>query len=99
MEVATWMRYEAATASGRTTARDTSDNPRTLKSPQGKGDKKGLAADKYARPSAPSSLRLRKQPRFCRAVCDGETRTRTGDTTIFSRVLYQLSYLAVGEKG
>ena len=24
----------------------------------------------------------------------GETRTRTGDTTIFSRVLYQLSYLA-----
>jgi hypothetical protein len=29
---------------------------------------------------------------------DGETRTRTGDTTIFSRVLYQLSYLAaVGE--
>ena len=27
-------------------------------------------------------------------TCDGETRTRTGDTTIFSRVLYQLSYLA-----
>ena len=26
---------------------------------------------------------------------NGETRTRTGDTTIFSRVLYQLSYLAV----
>ena len=25
----------------------------------------------------------------------GETRTRTGDTTIFSRVLYQLSYLAL----
>ena len=24
----------------------------------------------------------------------GETQTRTGDTTIFSRVLYQLSYLA-----
>ena len=24
----------------------------------------------------------------------GESRTRTGDTTIFSRVLYQLSYLA-----
>ena len=24
----------------------------------------------------------------------GETRNRTGDTTIFSRVLYQLSYLA-----
>jgi hypothetical protein len=25
---------------------------------------------------------------------NGETQTRTGDTTIFSRVLYQLSYLA-----
>jgi hypothetical protein len=30
---------------------------------------------------------------------DGETRTRTGDTTIFSRVLYQLSYLASAGKG
>jgi hypothetical protein len=30
---------------------------------------------------------------------DGETRTRTGDTTIFSRVLYQLSYLAERGKG
>ena len=29
-------------------------------------------------------------------VSSGETQTRTGDTTIFSRVLYQLSYLAVG---
>ena len=27
---------------------------------------------------------------------DGEGRDRTGDTTIFSRVLYQLSYLAAG---
>jgi hypothetical protein len=27
---------------------------------------------------------------------DGEGRIRTGDTTIFSRVLYQLSYLAWG---
>jgi hypothetical protein len=30
---------------------------------------------------------------------DGETRTRTGDTTIFSRVLYQLSYLASAREG
>jgi hypothetical protein len=30
---------------------------------------------------------------------NGETRTRTGDTTIFSRVLYQLSYLAVAPTG
>jgi len=29
---------------------------------------------------------------------NGETRTRTGDTTIFSRVLYQLSYLAATAK-
>ena len=29
---------------------------------------------------------------------DGETRTRTGDTTIFSRVLYQLSYLALARR-
>jgi hypothetical protein len=28
---------------------------------------------------------------------NGETRIRTGDTTIFSRVLYQLSYLAAGD--
>jgi hypothetical protein len=36
-----------------------------------------------------------KTGRFAGAFGDGETRTRTGDTTIFSRVLYQLSYLAV----
>ena len=29
---------------------------------------------------------------------NGETRTRTGDTTIFSRVLYQLSYLAASDR-
>jgi len=28
----------------------------------------------------------------------GETRDRTGDTTIFNRVLYQLSYLATSRK-
>ena len=32
--------------------------------------------------------------RATRSASDGETRNRTGDTTIFSRVLYQLSYLA-----
>ena len=31
------------------------------------------------------------EPKHARS---GETRIRTGDTTIFSRVLYQLSYLA-----
>jgi hypothetical protein len=34
-------------------------------------------------------------PRICEAFVSGETQTRTGDTTIFSRVLYQLSYPAV----
>ena len=29
---------------------------------------------------------------------DGEGRNRTGDTTIFSRVLYQLSYLALQQR-
>ena len=42
-----------------------------------------------------SSLKQQKGP-ASRAFRSGETRTRTGDTTIFSRVLYQLSYLAVG---
>ena len=41
-----------------------------------------------------------QKPRRRAKNSDGETRTRTGDTTIFSRVLYQLSYLAVvGTKG
>ena len=31
-----------------------------------------------------------------RAESSGEGRTRTGDTPVFSRVLYQLSYLAAG---
>jgi hypothetical protein len=38
-------------------------------------------------------------PLRCRPFLDGETRTRTGDTTIFSRVLYQLSYLASAREG
>ena len=47
---------------------------------------------------APSVAHLRKtapsrEPRSA-CLCDGEGRNRTGDTTIFSRVLYQLSYLA-----
>src|SRR3954471_3127246 len=29
---------------------------------------------------------------------NGEGRTRTGDTPVFSRVLYQLSYLAAGRR-
>jgi hypothetical protein len=33
------------------------------------------------------------------ALGSGEGQNRTGDTTIFSRVLYQLSYLAGRRKG
>ena len=33
-----------------------------------------------------------------RSRSDGEGRNRTGDTTIFSRVLYQLSYLALQQR-
>jgi hypothetical protein len=35
------------------------------------------------------------QLRDAAQASDGEGRNRTGDTTIFSRVLYQLSYLAL----
>src|SRR3954470_19656819 len=35
----------------------------------------------------------------CRTSENGEGRNRTGDTTIFSRVLYQLSYLAARGNG
>ncbi len=35
--------------------------------------------------------------RICRDF-SGEGRNRTGDTAIFSRVLYQLSYLAAGRE-
>ena len=31
---------------------------------------------------------------WSRELSGGETRDRTGDTTIFNRMLYQLSYLA-----
>src|SRR5262249_18313696 len=42
--------------------------------------------------------RLPRAPRS-RHRDHGETRTRTGDTAIFSRVLYQLSYLAATDEG
>ena len=52
-----------------------------------------------ARPGLePSGRRPRSRHGCPRPVPDGETRTRTGDTTIFSRVLYQLSYLAVDRR-
>ena len=42
---------------------------------------------------------MNKKSAHSRRFTDGETRTRTGDTTIFSRVLYQLSYLAATADG
>src|ERR1700729_1266470 len=43
----------------------------------------------------PRDARCRQTPVFMRVSgADGERRTRTADTSIFSRVLYQLSYLA-----
>ena len=39
------------------------------------------------------------QPDVAARPASGEGRNRTGDTTIFSRVLYQLSYLAAREDG
>src|SRR3954452_23256755 len=40
-----------------------------------------------------------EEPRDAPQPRDGEGRNRTGDTTIFSRVLYQLSYLAARADG
>jgi hypothetical protein len=50
-------------------------------------------------PRARAQSTENKKSAYSRRFADGETRTRTGDTTIFSRVLYQLSYLAVGSDG
>ena len=51
-------------------------------------------------PDRASRHRHRGKEKACkrRPFRGGETRTRTGDTTIFSRVLYQLSYLAAAQK-
>ena len=47
---------------------------------------------------SPQAAAEAKYQRVCSYFRDGETRTRTGDTTIFSRVLYQLSYLAAARE-
>jgi hypothetical protein len=53
---------------------------------------KGLCHDDHTEASQ-IAITISKHAHLQR-LRDGETRTRTGDTTIFSRVLYQLSYLA-----
>jgi hypothetical protein len=60
-------------------------------------EKAGKCRRVHSEPSGGSRMRWRKL-HVCRTFEDGETRTRTGDTTIFSRVLYQLSYLAGREQ-
>ena len=47
----------------------------------------------------PTGAKRRLEKRNLAVLCDGEGQNRTGDTTIFSRVLYQLSYLAGRRKG
>ena len=47
---------------------------------------------------APNEVRLPRGSRKPAWLSDGEGRNRTADTTIFSRVLYQLSYLAAAAK-
>jgi integrase len=56
-----------------------------------KADKGRASAHQYETRLQPSEQKWL----VYREIDDGETRTRTGDTTIFSRVLYQLSYLAL----
>ena len=53
------------------------------------GDEEQLGPLAFALVVEPDSVAL------CERHGNGEGRTRTGDTPVFSRVLYQLSYLAV----
>ena len=63
-----------------------------------RGEAEGDEGDEGQRDTGEHVSNPRCPGRVLRAIaggaCDGETRNRTGDTTIFSRVLYQLSYLA-----
>jgi hypothetical protein len=53
----------------------------------------GAVPNQVPNDARPGLSEKKEIPLEC-GIADGETRTRTGDTTIFSRVLYQLSYLA-----
>ena len=67
-----------------------STGPRSRLKRRRKGD--GRAGRREADP--PVAERASEKPSTSRTSPNGEGRNRTGDTTIFSRVLYQLSYLA-----
>ena len=53
---------------------------------------------RMARPGLESSGRCPRLGHGCQAGADGETRTRTGDTTIFSRVLMRLKHAHMQEE-
>ena len=60
--------------------------------PRASSRRKGQVVAREPRKKVAALQRLSVTP------LNGEARNRTGDTTIFSRVLYQLSYLARGGK-
>ncbi len=79
------------------------DPPTSGQRPAGERPRLGQRAGSFQSPAGAACLQIRSQrdpsatylqTPIPHPTCDGETRTRTGDTTIFSRVLYQLSYLA-----
>ena len=61
--------------------------------------KKATVAFSNADAARSASGENRPTAAYAGLSANGETRTRTGDTTIFSRVLYQLSYLAEARRG
>jgi hypothetical protein len=56
----------------------------------GLGLRLGLRANSCAYPLTEGQLQWRRSGRLAGSSFDGETRTRTGDTTIFSRAVYSL---------
>ena len=82
------MRFDALVREAREQLYGPPDAPRG-------GDEKATWADEAGRSARRDERIGEQETELCRGSRNGETRTRTGDTTIFSRVLYQLSYLAV----
>jgi hypothetical protein len=70
-------------------------SPSMLNDPQGSGRDKDAERGTAILAGDLAMAHILGRGLFGGTSSDGETRTRTGDTTIFSRVLYQLSYLAV----
>src|SRR5437764_1446690 len=95
-------RAKAAPRAARSPASTISSRARLLKNRQLRSGQTATLGDR-ARPRRGRrnchSPRRRERPNPLVAnVSYGEGRNRTGDTTVFSRVLYQLSYLATAER-